>query len=606
VRKRQRQGVVLLGMAALALGVVIPASAAGGDTRIHDIQGNTRLSTLNGQQVSDVPGVVTAIRAFGSARGFWMQDPTPDSDPATSEGILVFTGSTTPNVKVGDSVAVTGTVSEFYPDAAPAKSVQQSATELTKATWTVESSGNALPAAEVVGSRTVPETMAPDADGGNIEALTLRPQKFAIDYWESRESMLVRVNDARVVGPTSEFNEVFITTKPRQNVSERGGTIYKSYHDSNTGRVKVESLIPFAQHPFPKANVGDTLKGETSGPVEFDQFGGYNIQATALGDLASAGLQPETTRPQKDGELAVATYNVENLSPTDDQAKFDTLARGITTSLANPDIVSLEEIQDNNGETDDGTVAADLTLQKFVDAIVAAGGPRYEWREIDPVNDQDGGVPGGNIRVAFLFNSARVSFVDRPGGDSTTAVTVTGTQQPALSVSPGRINPGSQAWTTSRKPLAGEFVFDGKTVFVVANHFNSKGGDQPMYGRFQPPARSSEAQRMAQATEVNNFVGQLQDIDRRANVVVLGDLNDYQFSPALKELTSHNRLEDLMNTLPRDERYSYVFEGNSQALDHVLVSGRMKPDYDVVHVNAEFADQASDHDPQVVRLTIAG
>jgi len=61
-----------------------------------------------------------------------------------------------------------------------------------------------------------------------------------------------------------------------------------------------------------------------------------------------------------------------------------------------------------------------------------------------------------------------------------------------------------------------------------------------------------------------------------------------------------------MNTLPRDERYSYVFEGNSQALDHVLVSGRMKPDYDVVHVNAEFADQASDHDPQVVRLTIAG
>ena len=133
--------------------------------------------------------------------------------------------------------------------------------------------------------------------------------------------------------------------------------------------------------------------------------------------------------------------------------------------------------------------------------------------------------------MAFLFNPARVSFVDRPGGDSTTAVAVTGDNKPALSVSPGRINPASEAWTASRKPLAGEFVFRGQTVFVVANHFNSKGGDQPMYGRFQPPTRSSETQRLAQATEVNDFVAQLQDVDRRANVVVLGDLNDYQFSP---------------------------------------------------------------------------
>lgn len=591
-------------MAALALGVVIPASAAAGDTRIHDIQGKSRLSELDGQQVSDVPGVVTAIRAFGSARGFWVQDPTPDADPATSEGILVFTGSTTPNVKVGDSVLVSGTVDEFYPDGAPDKSVHQSMTELTRATWTVESSGNALPAAEVIGSRTVPNKMAPDADGGNVESLPLRPNKFAIDYWESREGMVVRVDDARVVGATSEFNEVFVTTKPRQNPSARGGTIYPSYNETNTGRVKIESLIPFAQHPFPKANVNDTLAGETSGPVEYDQFGGYNIQATALGDLESGGLQPEQTRPQRSRELAVATYNVENLAPTDDQAKFDTLAHGITTSLQNPDIVSLEEIQDNNGETDDGTVAADQTLQKFVDAIVAAGGPRYEWRAIDPVNDQDGGAPGGNIRVAFLFNPARVSFVDRPGGDATTAVTVTGTDKPALSVSPGRINPGSEAWDDSRKPLAGEFTFRGETVFVVANHFNSKGGDQPMYGRFQPPTRSSETQRTAQATEVNNFVKQLQDVDRKANVVVLGDMNDYQFSPALKTLTSGRTLEDLMNELPRAERYSYVFEGNSQALDHVLTTGRMDTDYDVVHINAEFADQASDHDPQVVRLTM--
>jgi len=189
--------------------------------------------------------------------------------------------------------------------------------------------------------------------------------------------------------------------------------------------------------------------------------------------------------------------------------------------------------------------------------------------------------------------------VDTPGGDATTAVDVVDGH---LSASPGRINPASEAWTDSRKPLAGEFVFRGKTVFVVANHFASKGGDEPLYGRHQPPTRSSETQRIAQAKEVRRFVDQL---PRRANVVVLGDLNDFQFSAALDELTP--RLIDLIDLLPRDERYSYVYEGNSQTLDHVLVAGRIAGlDYDVVHTNAEFANQVSDHDPQVVRLTLAG
>jgi predicted extracellular nuclease len=64
-----------------------------------------------------------------------------------------------------------------------------------------------------------------------------------------------------------------------------------------------------------------------------------------------------------------------------------------------------------------------------------------------------------------------------------------------------------------------------------------------------------------------------------------------------------------MDTLPPAERYSYVFEGNSQVLDQILVSNNLLGfplEYDPVHVNAEFADQASDHDPQVVRLDLRG
>jgi predicted extracellular nuclease len=176
-------------------------------------------------------------------------------------------------------------------------------------------------------------------------------------------------------------------------------------------------------------------------------------------------------------------------------------------------------------------------------------------------------------------------------------------QKPTLSVSPGRIDPASDAWASSRKPLVGEFVFNDKPLFLVANHFNSKGGDQPLFGRFQPPARVSEVQRLAQATEVREFVGAIRAMDGEANIVVLGDINDFEFSPTVAKLTEGGALRDLFTTLPVNQRYSYVFQGNSQTLDHILLSGRMKSiDYDVVHINAEFFDQASDHDPQVVRI----
>jgi len=296
---------------------------------------------------------------------------------------------------------------------------------------------------------------------------------------------------------------------------------------------------------------------------------------------------------------------VENLDPGDPPDKFDRLAAGIVTRLAAPDIVALEEIQDNNGPINDSVVSADATLLKFTDAIAAAGGPRYQWRQINPVDDADGGEPGGNIRVGFLFNPARVTLVDRPGGDAESPVGVVAgpNGKPRLTVSPGRIDPLSSAWLNSRKPLVGEFVFNDKTVFVVANHFNSKGGDQPLTSRFQPPQRETEAQRLQQATDVREFVGQLQAVKADANIVVLGDINDFEFSPAVAKLTEGGALVDLVTTLPAGERYSYVFQGNSQTLDHILVGGRFKSvAYDVVHINAEFFDQASDHDPQVVRV----
>ncbi|GAA3354344.1 hypothetical protein GCM10020366_10800 [Saccharopolyspora gregorii] len=119
-----------------------------------------------------------------------------------------------------------------------------------------------------------------------------------------------------------------------------------------------------------------------------------------------------------------------------------------------------------------------------------------------------------------------------------------------LSASPGRIAPADPAWEASRKPLVGEFSFRGEPVFVVANHFTSKGGDQPLHGRFQPPARESERQRVEQARLVRGLVADLTAIDPGAKVVVTGDLNDFGFSPAVSALTEGGLLSSAADALP--------------------------------------------------------
>ncbi|MEU8565585.1 endonuclease/exonuclease/phosphatase family protein, partial [Streptomyces cyaneofuscatus] len=439
-----------------------------------------------------------------------------------------------------------------------------------------------------------------------IDALPLEPKRYALDLYEALEGARVQIADTRVTGATTAYDEIWVTVKPKENPTRRGGTLYASYTDQNTGRLKVMSLDP--AQPVPTANVGDVLKGRTTGVLDYASYGGYNVQATELGTHVDKKLRREVTRKQKKDELAVATYNVENLDAADPQAKFDTLAEGIAVNLSSPDIVSLEEIQDDNGPVNDGTVGSEATLKRFTDAIVAKGGPRYAWRYIAPENNKDGGEPGGNIRNVLLHNAQRVSFTDRPGGDATTPVKAVKTRKGVqLSVSPGRINPASPAWEASRKPLVGEFTFRGKPVFVIGNHFGSKGGDQPLHGRYQEPNRSSETKRIQQAAEVNAFVTSLLKADKSAQVVALGDFNDFEFSPTFTALTQGKVLKPLIKTLPASERYSYVFDGNSQTLDHILTSPAVRRfDYDVVHINAEFADQASDHDPQVVRIKAGG
>ncbi|HYN84926.1 MAG TPA: endonuclease/exonuclease/phosphatase family protein [Pyrinomonadaceae bacterium] len=572
-------------------------------TRIRDVQGASHVSPFAGRRVEGVPGVVTLLRPDG----FFMQDAEADRDPRTSEGLFVRS-ERPPDARPGYAVKVTGTVMEFRQGAADASNANLSATHIKASSISLVSIGNPLPAPVTIGAggRTPPASVIEDdAASGDVETSgTFDPASDGLDFYESLEGMRVRVDDAVAVGPTfarRDGREVPVLPDGGAGASlrtPRGGIILRPT-DANPERVSL-----FADgESLPEVNVGARFEGRATGVVDYFAGGYKVILSGVMPRVAPGSLQPEVTRPARAGQLTVAGFNVENLDPTDDPSKFRRLARMVVRNLRAPDLLSVEEIQDNNGSRDDSVTDASETFAKLIDAIREAGGPRYEFRDIAPEDDRDGGERGGNIRTGFLFRTDRgLRFVDRPGGDATTPVRVAGGQgSPRLSFSPGRVEPTSAVWEASRKPLAGEFTFRGQRLFVVANHFNSKGGDQPPYGRFQPPKLVSETKRTGQARAVASFVREIFMRDRRAKVVVLGDLNDYEFSAPLRVLKEAG-LSVLTERLAPAERYTYVFDGNSQALDHVLVSPsllRALASYDVVHLNSEFADAASDHDPTV-------
>jgi uncharacterized protein len=571
---------------------------------IAEIQGASHISPLVGQAVQ-TSGIVTALRTAGGS-GFYLQDTSPDANVATSEAIFVFT-STAPNVSVGDAVQVVGTVGEFRPGGSG--STNLTTTQLASPTITVLSSGSVLPAATVVGAGgRVPPGMVIDDDAtGSVETSgSFDATTDGIDFYESLEAMRVQVNNAVAVGPTSDFGEIPVVGDGGANAgvrTNRGGVVI-SESDFNPERIHLDDTLL----PVPLVNVGDGFATPVAGVLDYS-FGNFKLNVTNSLTRVPGTLAQEVTKLPRDQEIAVATYNVENLDPSD--ATFATHADYIVNHLRSPDLIAIEEIQDTDGPTNSTVTDATTTWNLLIAAITAEGGPAYHFRQIDPVDDQDGGEPGGNIRVGFLFRTDReLEFIDRPGGTPTSNTTVVGhSSGPRLSASPGRIQPASPAFTASRKPLVGEFRMRGRKVFVIANHFNSKGGDHPLFGRFQPPVRSSEVQRHQQAQIVNDFVDDLLEADANANVIVLGDINDFEFSETV-EILEGGVLTSLMNLLPKPERYSYVFEGNSQVLDQIIVSDTMLElfpiEYDVVHVNAEFADQASDHDPQVARIDFRG
>jgi predicted extracellular nuclease len=501
-----------------------------------------------------------------------------------------------------------------------------------------------------------------DADLTPEEAGVYDPVNQGADFWESLEGMRVTLEDVRVTSPfRSAFDEQFVTPNVGANPSEndRGGLTISDLtpgvdqpadkaFDFNPERIQLDDEAGIAL--LDGLETGDRL-GDVTGVVNYAN-GQYEVNVTeAYGPVTKANNEREVTSIEANlDRIRVATFNAENLAPVGQpvdgvptpQSKFDALADAIIDNLKSPEIIGLQEVLDDDGATNSSVVSATETLSQLIDAIVARGGPRYVAIDSLPVDDTVGGIPGGNQRVAYLYLADAVTPTER-NNLTVEATDANGDPKVLRAPTASQIGQGDTDFTATRKSLpiewrpAGYTDAQGGTFTTVNNHLSSKGGSQPLYSQYldlplytdplngSAQAVGSSNEREGQAEAINAYIDALLSDGQAFNdkAVVLGDLNDFQFFPVVDLITgalvrtqanpdgtpsqfavSTAVLAELIEKLPVAERYSYNFDGNAQALDHILVSTSLYDSalFDIVHINSEFAEQVSDHDPSVSSL----
>ncbi len=611
------------------LNTAVDATFNGKFLLIHEIQGKTHFSPYRNQEVRWVPGIVTGKRQFGTTDTvleLYIQNPWPDRDERTSEGLYINTTQDSP-VNVGYFIVIKkGTVVESrlnYPSGSSySENMTRTQISIPFTDIVVVGTGFNLPDPILIGAGgRMPPYKSFQSDN---ESSVLKPDHDMLDFMESLEHMRVTVQEPLTAGHTDEYNVTPIVTDRGRFIRNRtyDGLPLLKPNDANPEILFLGNNLGFTSS-FQR---GTQFLGNVTGIVDYS-FRQYKIYPTEpYPDIQETLREHVATLGPIAGGLTVASFNVENLAPNTapngDGARIQALARLIGNNLRFPDILALVEIQDNSGHLNDGTVDANVTLNQLKTAINNYGNDTnrydYDWRQINPIHNQEGGEPGGNIRLAFMFNKRRVTFVDRqpsPVTDPLFAQEVSSTRKVlpvrigsdwVLSHSPGRIDPANANWASTRRPLVGEFLIQGHRLFLIANHWSAKGGDNPLQGNIQPPVLNSEPKRIEQARIVAQWIRDFLSKDPNANIIALGDFNDFYWSNPLKELESAG-MYNLGYLTPENRRFSYVYNGNAQTLDHILVSPNLRkfsPEFEYVHVVTYLPDgkAPTDHEPALARF----
>ncbi len=502
---------------------------------IAQIQGDGLASPYVGNTVVTNGNIVTAL----DTNGFFIQTPdgADDGDADTSEGIFVYTNSA-PTVAVGDDVDVRGTVAEYY-----------DFTEITSPTVSVNSSGNTVP---------LPVTLDATTPVGT--------QPWPAVELERYESMLVEVTGARATSPTDQYGDVTMTSGPNLKFREPGieypGLVGLPVYDGNP---EIFDLDPDG---LTLANV-DVFGGATFdavGPLAYS-FGDYQIWPTEL-TLTNPTL-PRAVRDRDPGEFTVATQNFYRIYDTvDDPAKDDDVFTAqeyadrlnkaslqVRTVLGAPDILGVQEVEN-------------ITVLNDLAAKIVADDPTLNYTAV-----LEEGWDIGSIDVGFLVR------------DTMTIVNWYQVQRDDT------FDYGGTTYILhDRPPLLLEAYHSAGlmdipvSVLVVHNRSIDDASDRV------------RVKRWTQAYRISQFVQSYQDTYPDIPLVVLGDFNSFEFTsgyvdplgqitgspdplgamyPATDEVDPD--LTNQIFNLPAGERYTYHYDGDAQALDHILTSASAAP-----------------------------
>jgi predicted extracellular nuclease len=611
-----------------------------GFKKAYEIQGASHRSPLWGQKVT-TRGVVTAIgniQWFPRGIDVVIQDPRGDGRDHTSDAVNIYfpgdllehvvDGKTVP-VKIGDMFEVTGTVFERGFTNGLSQTVIRRVTD-----FKVLSSNNERPRAVHVGvgGRLIPNTIMSRWIGD----LNFKPNlnlDEGIDFWESLEGMRIKIRNPSVLGfrggkeiAESETDRIrgylSLYLLPDGDVSKEERTKAGGLTENFINKRFNPEIVHMAANHLSNGNIstrsiyniGHNFVGDIEGVLSFESnlFGDGEFtfvipepQVALVGkrNLTKAANKPKTLLKGDDNKLTVATFNLKNLSGNH-PLRLGQVGETISVNMNCPDILNLVEIQDDNGISFVGGNGADLTLKRLRDNMNCSG--NYKWVNVDPLYNSEGGQPGGNIRVAMMYNADRVGFSawGIPSALDTTWITDKGN----LSTNPGRVDSLAIEFQNTRRSTVAQFTFKGEKIFIIGNHFNSKIGDSAIFGAHQPIAPESDRRRLPIATKINQFVRTIQARDPQANIIVAGDFNA-EYNEASMVRLMGDVLVNLMfhgDLVAPNDRYTHNYNGSSTAIDFIFTNKRMlnkNPKMDVLHVNSDYMGRVTDHDPVVAQFT---
>lgn len=552
---------------------------------IKEIQGEGLYSPYAEQQVKTV-GTVTAVLR----RGFFLQSPAVEWDGRSSDAIFVYSPDWTG--MLGAELEVSGEVADYLKHDL-AKPVTQIYLDQVR----------------------VKNTM-----GQQIEAIELSngflPQsnsQLAV-LLNSLEGMVLRIPRGQTfIAPSNPYGDYVVALdEPEPDNSairtqHRGAIINRD----NPLRWFPGFRITNYNHA-PRLNVGARLLSDVEGPLN------YRVDAWQLSvaqpvkidqnfvSLDKSSLQPE------DGALTIMTLNCFNLDPhiesavrvmnpdqdiDDDwgEGRFHTLAQAIVLQANTPDIIALQEIQDNDGAELTEVVDASDTYELLIQTVEELSGVRYQWVDVNPVSGADGGQPGGNIRNGYLYNPKRVDLKQ----DSVRA-----------------FGHEHECFEDSRKPLLAVFrdKASGVELACINLHLASKRHQNSIFSPVDPGVDAKLGVRIAQASVIAREMAKLEK--EGLLYYVTGDFNDTEHSQTLSVMTNDQAV-NLVESLPAEERYDYNHRGKLQVLMHGLVPQKLAhsgaTQYEIIHGNellgvkpGEESDKPSDHAYVIASIKLAG